>query len=197
MGGAMLLLGVKAQRLEIKPYHVGDRVPDVMLYHLFNYSADSAKLSSFGHKLIILDFWGIHCGSCIKALPDENALQEKFKDKVQFIMVSADDKDALSVFLEKYNKTNRKLTIPMVTSDNLIRNMFWYRTVPHFIWISPGGRIIAQTAADMLNKASIETALNAIDQSERHIRGLMNSEDALRYLVPKPAQKTFFEENKY
>ena len=64
----------------LTPLHRGDRVPDFMFTEVYNYSRDTIRLSDFRGKLVILDFWGPACYSCIKTFPFVDSLQKKFKD---------------------------------------------------------------------------------------------------------------------
>ena len=54
---------------EIKPLKIGDKVPDIEFKNIINYKSKTARLSDFKGKLVILDFWGTWCTSCIAAFP--------------------------------------------------------------------------------------------------------------------------------
>ena len=197
MGGAMFLSQIHAQHVVIKPYNIGDRVPAFPLTHLINSEKDSTSISSFGNKLIILDFWGTHCSSCIQALPEENDLQSEFKDQVQFIMVTPDDKENVSSFLERYDKKNQKLSIPIVTSDILIQQMFAHIFLPHYVWLGPDGLLMAQTTASMVSREVIQTALAEIQKRKDHLDERHFSEKYFQFPEPNAAQKQYFQQYKY
>lgn len=180
------------QSIKIEPYYIGDRVPDIPLYKIVNYKDTTATLSSFGHKLIILDFWGTHCGSCIKMFPAEDSLQQQFKDNVQFILVTSDDSTEVSDFLIRYNKTHVKLSLPIVTSDILISQMFRHTFVPHYVWLAPDGGLLAQTLATMINTETLLSVISGIRQREEDLRSDHYPETYFHFPALNSAQSTFF-----
>ncbi len=62
---------------------IGGHVPDITLQNIININQQNFRLSDFKGKLIILDFWGIYCSSCIAAFPKLDSLQTKYNDKIQ------------------------------------------------------------------------------------------------------------------
>src|SRR4051812_35344429 len=46
------------------------------------------NLGQLNGKLIILDFWNIHCPDCISAFPHMLQLQKTFGEKIQVILVN-------------------------------------------------------------------------------------------------------------
>jgi peroxiredoxin len=70
-------------------FKVGDKAPDFTTKDI---DGGTVKLSSFkGQKVIMLNFWGIRCGSCIEEMPYLEAMYQKYKDKpVAFLGVDTD-----------------------------------------------------------------------------------------------------------
>ena len=60
-----------------QPAQTGQTLPDHVYQNVINYQADTLKLSDFKGKLVILDFWGTRCLSCITAFPKMDSLQKK------------------------------------------------------------------------------------------------------------------------
>ena len=197
MGGAMLFICVRGQHVIIEPYNIGARVSEFPLTRLVNFNTDTASIASFGQKLIIIDFWGTHCGSCIKALPHENELQAEFKDEVQFIMVTSDDSAEVLSFLERYNAKNPRLTIPIVTSDILIQQMFKHSALPHFAWLGPDGLLLAQSTVSMLNREGIKATLYDIQKRKDDLGRGHFPENYFHFPKPNIAQEKFFQYYKY
>ncbi|WP_298899622.1 peroxiredoxin [uncultured Psychroserpens sp.] len=53
-------------------------------------------------KVVVMNFWFIHCKPCVAEIPDLNKLKAEFKNKdVTFFAVALDSKASLDKFLEK------------------------------------------------------------------------------------------------
>jgi len=62
-------------------------------------------------KVVLLDFWGVWCGPCVKKLPATQALYEKYQDEGLVVLGihSAQQSDDLESFLDA-----KELTFPIV-----------------------------------------------------------------------------------
>src|SRR5690606_35312975 len=78
-------VGQITQYGSLKP---GDRMPEFLLSNLANFPTESAHISDFRGKLLIFDFWTVYCPSCIRAMPHMEALQERFGNRIQIILVT-------------------------------------------------------------------------------------------------------------
>src|SRR5437867_7802391 len=69
---------------------VGDTAPD------FSITADSGRTitpSSFGGKLLVLNFWATWCQPCIEELPSLDAFQKRFAGSGVVVLGVSVDKD--------------------------------------------------------------------------------------------------------
>ena len=67
-------------------------------------SLDGKKFSlkEIKDKIIVLNFWGLGCGPCLKEIPDLNKIVDKYQNKnVVFIAFSGDSKKYLDEFVKK------------------------------------------------------------------------------------------------
>ena len=71
-----------------QPYKQSDLVSDLAAAQILNYPSSSASLKKLQGNSTIVDFFGTWCAPCIKALPELNSYQEKFKDDVKVILVT-------------------------------------------------------------------------------------------------------------
>lgn len=89
---------------------VGDKVPDLTIT---NYLKNTPTDKNFKNKYILLEFWATWCTECLAEVPKLNKIQERFKDKKDFIFISITDESP-----EKTKKTLEKLKFnSIVVSD--------------------------------------------------------------------------------
>ncbi|WP_158639613.1 TlpA family protein disulfide reductase [Arachidicoccus ginsenosidivorans] len=184
MGGAMLVVVSYCQKISIEPFYIGDRVPDIQLNNIVNYKDSIINLSHFGDKMVILDFWNIHCGSCIKMFAKEDSIQQLLKQDIQFLLVTTDKKEDVEKFIEKYNKIHARLPFPIVIRDKSLRQLFRFKFVPHYVWIAPNGLILAQTSDNLINKEAILKALAPFRVLEKRLKGLKSTNYGLHMQPP-------------
>jgi thiol-disulfide isomerase/thioredoxin len=108
-------------------------------------------------KLLVIDFFTTNCGSCIASIPKLNSLQEKYKDKIQILLVTSEKKDRVKNFMEqnRYAKQNR---IPIVVEDTILKTLLPYRLVPQIVWILDN-RVEGITDGKMLNEEAVNELL--------------------------------------
>jgi thiol-disulfide isomerase/thioredoxin len=137
-----------------KELNIGDRIPNIELDKVVNYSAAKINLSDLKGKLVILDFWATWCGPCVRALPKLDSLQSKFEGKIQFILVTYQDGKTVNNFIEKIKKVNT-MKLPSVVSDTMLRSIFKYSQMPHYVWINEDGIVNAITGPKAVNGENI------------------------------------------
>ncbi|HRB71502.1 MAG TPA: TlpA disulfide reductase family protein [Flavobacterium sp.] len=151
---------VSAYAQEIKPLTVGDKMPDVLLKSVLNYRSDTARLSDFKGKAIILDFWFIRCGACREAMPHLDSLQKAYKDDLQILLVTWEDKKKVEEFFAN-DPFVKNLKFTNVVNDNLLRQYFPARGFPHQIWIDKNDVITAITGGTKASDENIKKLINA------------------------------------
>lgn len=139
---------------------IGDKMPDLELKNLANYSTSSVRISDFKGKLLILDFWGIRCVSCIEAMPKMEALQKQFGSNIQILMVTKNT-DAEVEKLKQKLAIVKNVQLPMFNHDTILSRLFHFVTVPTHVWIDENG-IVRQITDGW------ETTAQRI---ERHLKG--------------------------
>ncbi len=125
---------------------IGEHCPDVELNNVINYPASKLKLSDFKGKLLILDFWGTGCTSCIAAFPEMDSLQKHFGDRIQIIMVNEESEDSTLRFFAKRKRVKMPPLLPFVTGDSILSRLFPHNAVPHHVWIDSSSIVRYVTA---------------------------------------------------
>ncbi len=79
---------------------IGLPAPETVSHDL---SGKDVKLSDLKGKVVVLDFWGVWCGWCVKMIPQTNELHKKMKGKpLAIVSVSSDGKpEDVKNFLKK------------------------------------------------------------------------------------------------
>src|SRR5690606_30809751 len=90
---------------DIKPLQIGDTIPDYLWQlplQVINHpeGKDTITLNDYRGKLILLDFWGRGCHSCIAAFPKLDTLQEQFNTDLQVILVTNESRETISAYLQ-------------------------------------------------------------------------------------------------
>jgi thiol-disulfide isomerase/thioredoxin len=162
----LFLSPLQAQQSALKSLTVGDYLPDIVFHDLLNYKKDSATLKEFKGKLLILDFWGPYCKSCIKVMSKLDSLQSIFKDDIQFIMVtetseSESSSEALSKLFRKWKQAGLFVPSLLVTGlgNHILSELFPHEFVPHYVWINRFGKVCAITTYHLMNAHTIQAFL--------------------------------------
>jgi thiol-disulfide isomerase/thioredoxin len=156
-----------AQSPPVKALHIGDTVPDITISNILNYKTTSASLSDFKGKLIILDFWSSWCSSCIALFPHLDSLQRSFEGQLQVFLVNTksaefkDDAAKIKKIITRVNEiTGNKITLPVIYNSAILDAYFPCIILPHEVWISSEGKVLAITGADAVTSQNISAFLN-------------------------------------
>jgi thiol-disulfide isomerase/thioredoxin len=172
----MYVIQVSSQELK-----VGERVPDIVLENVFNYSSDKIKLSDLKGKLVILDFWGFRCMACLLSFPKMDSLQKMFGDQIQIIMVNKESKDSTRRFFDQRKKLLRP-AVPFVTGDTILHKFFPHQGVPFHVWIDSsgivryfpeGGNTVAWRIKDFLSGKDID--VRSKSQKRTYVRSFIDT----------------------
>lgn len=137
-----------------KSLNIGNYIPEVVTQDVLNYSSPQLRLSALKGKLIILDFWGVHCSACIREMPEMQAFQEKFKDQIQVLLVTTDSKADIQK-LSKTSKSFAKIKLPIVYNDHVLSELFPSTAYGLHVWIGKNGAVRYRTTGGSYTEADI------------------------------------------
>ena len=96
-----------------------------------------------GHYVLV-DFWASWCGICIYSMPDVEKMAEDFKDCLQVIAVSIDEKeDAWNNAMEKHPEPWPQYRTTKRGYERLFTEYQIGNGVPYYLLVSPDGHVVA------------------------------------------------------
>ena len=146
----------------LRPLSIGDTMPNILIENISNYKSKKVHFEEFKDKLVIIDFWFGACPGCIAAFPKFEALQEKFKDEVQVIMVNFETQQKIDETFKKFGRSStiyRNPKLPSIVNDSIFHRLFPHRYYPHEVWIDRKGVIKAFTGSDDVTEENIKAVL--------------------------------------
>ncbi|QQD15055.1 TlpA family protein disulfide reductase [Sphingobacterium sp. UDSM-2020] len=145
--------------MALKP---GDKIPDAVWnqtleLNYFDGKKKTIKFSDLKGKLIILDFWSTGCAACIEGIPNMELIQDRFKGKVEIIMVNSKRnrdtperiKNRFKKYREDFNYTPRLATL---LDDTVFTRLFEHNTLPSQAILSGDGKFLATTGGALTDR---------------------------------------------
>ncbi len=105
-------------------------------------SGETARLSDYDGKFLLLNFWATWCSPCLKEMPDlDEAYQALGKDGLAVIAVSMGEGGKR---VEKFLKT-RLYSFPVITDPEMnITRLYGVQNIPITYLIDPSGAILGR-----------------------------------------------------
>ena len=174
----------------------GERLPDIPLSRIINYKDSVGKLSDFQGKLIIIDFWSIHCSPCVAEFPLMDSIQKNLGDKVQLLLVTYDPKEKVVPFLAKWEEDHHtKFSVPIIYGDMALNSLFPHYGNPCKVWISTYGKFMTLTnERQLFNYDTVKNRANElVDYLAQLKRDLPPS--AYEFKTPKDTLNSIMKNN--
>lgn len=115
----------------------GESMADADLYDM---EEKKYNLSDFKDKYILLDFWNLNCGICIKAFPETGELVKMYKDNLVVISINLDTMDNW-----RKNPISKRITwLNLNDGDEMrgIASQYGVKALPQYVMISPKGIVL-------------------------------------------------------
>lgn len=151
--------------LQVKELKVGELMPDLLVKNVINHPEGEIQLSDYQGKLLILDFWATWCAPCVKGFPKMDSLRREFEGKLEILPVTYQDQEEVDKLFSRL-KVLKDIEMPMAISDNTLRQLFPHRTLPHYVWIDPEGKVMAFTSKESVVRDSIRQVLEGVKELE-------------------------------
>jgi hypothetical protein len=116
-----------------------------------------------------------------------DSLQRVFGDQLKVLLIDTkstrDDAEKVKAFFTKWSlRTGKKLCLPSVVMDTVADRLFPHQLIPHYVWISREGRVLAFSSAGAITASNIRRALDGKELSFT----MKKDQDAGRPLFSNP-----------
>lgn len=146
---------VSAQLPKLK---IGDTLPDVFLPEILKHTQESANLSEFRDKAILIDFWFTNCTACIAKFPFLDSISKEFNEDLHVLQVTKDSKQKVETFFTSSERW-KHINFPCVVNDTVMNALFPHLGEPYYIWIGKDGIVKAMTDGTAVNRENISTLI--------------------------------------
>ena len=134
-------LAQDAYAMLFPPQHVevGKEMADT---ELFDLEGNKHCLAELKGKYILIDFWSSGCGPCIMAIPEMEELATTYKEKLNIVSISIDNKDTWKIASEKHRMSWNNWND--LKGQSGIYAQYEQRSIPCYTLISPEGIVLEQ-----------------------------------------------------
>lgn len=129
-------------------------VPDFNINILTKEGTVKKSIKDYRGKVVVLEFWATYCGPCFPAMDHLASLQNKFRQDLEVINITDEERWKVVSFLKK-RPTSLSIAID---TDKSINQLFYHQLIPHTIVIDPQGYIKAITSPEEITDEVIYLA---------------------------------------
>lgn len=162
---------------------IGKPIPDFQLKNIGNFKKKEMAAADFKGRFVIMDFWNKSCVSCVQSFPKLNQIHQKYKDKLDLILVGTDETGIQEMFGSF--RERQKLEFAFAFSMAMYKS-FVPGGAPHIIWINDQGIVQAVSSGGDLTSSNIEAFLQGkpFEFSDRSHSFLAKQEAAYNSMKP-------------
>lgn len=153
--------GVKGQKSysNIQPLRIGEKVQESFWQIKHNFYSQGEitvhDLSRYRGKLLVLDFWATWCGSCVAHMPGNEKISTELDGIFSLVPITREPYAKISNFFSN-NDHVKNVKLSTIVSDIALKDFFPHQILPHYIWISKEGEVLASSEHDMFTKENIQ-----------------------------------------
>ncbi len=164
----------------------GKSTPDIIFPNVINFQRNSASLSDFKGKLVILYSWTTYCAPCIESFPKLDRIQREFGDKIQIILVGYEPEEKILRLFERMKMLGKDYILPNAIVDNTTFRKLLNEdgSLGGSIWIDKNGIVLGRVkGSDNINEQNINSIINGQSydasifeiQNSRYLASIDNS----------------------
>ncbi len=109
-------------------------------------------------KVVLVNFWATWCPPCIAEMPSLEKLHNDYKDKIEFILVSSEDKKTIKSFLDK-----KEYHFTTYIPTGVPPERFKVSSIPRTFLIDKAGKIVIdETGAANWNSEKVRKTIDQL-----------------------------------
>ena len=143
----------RAMLFPLQHVEVGKEMADT---ELFDLKGNKHHLAELKGKYILIDFWSSGCTPCIMAIPEMEELATAYKDKLNIVSISTDNKNAWEIASEKHRMSWNNWND--LKGQSGIYVQYDQRSIPNYTLVSPEGIVLEQWTG--YNKGDLKQKLD-------------------------------------
>lgn len=107
-------------------------------FRVKNLKGEIFDLDQYKNKILIIDFWNTHCGSCIRQFPKYEALYQNLKNRrdVELLILNEGAVDSFEAV--KQNPWTKDYTFPVYYDESKIMKQLSLKGVPQMLIVKNG-----------------------------------------------------------
>ena len=106
-------------------------------WELKDLEGNNLNFKDLENRVVFLNFWATWCPPCIAELPSIQGLQDDYKDKIAFVLISSENPEVVKSFKEK-----KGYNLNSFTPLSAYPNYFNIRSIPRTFLIDKNGKIV-------------------------------------------------------
>ena len=142
----------------VKALTKGSSVPS---YDYVDGNGKTVRISEFAGKWVLMDFWSIGCGPCVKSIPELSAISKEFPETLAVVSISLDKESLWREASKEHGIFWNDWSDPQGTSGSV--RSYGNKGIPTFVLVSPEGiisNIIVGYSAERLRN-EVNKAMNS------------------------------------
>ena len=118
---------------------------------------NQVTLSSLEGKVVVINFWATWCPPCKAEIPDFIEVYDSYSSRgVEFLGISAEDKDLLASFAQDYG-----INYPvLIDQTGSVFKAYGVSAIPQTFIVSPEGEIVFKQTG-MMSKSQLASAIDS------------------------------------
>jgi thiol-disulfide isomerase/thioredoxin len=127
-------------------------------WQLTDKEGDKIMFKELNQKPVFLNIWATWCPPCIAELPGIAELQSEFGDKVNFVILTNENKDVVDAFIKKHNYQDLNIYF-----SGRLPSDFETQSIPATYIIDKNGKLmLSKKGAARWNSSKIKNLLNSL-----------------------------------